>query len=361
MALFQTYGLQQVSDVGSSTTSNLSIISNSNGFLFGTTGQSKIKYDGTNLIIDPKISGSGYIDSNGANANIQHLSLGDSTPATATVLSMDETGSTTTAGISSTITYSGSGSTMRAMIFEAFYSGSNSGPTVAGGNFTGTLSADPSGTRLVFGVNGVANIDTGTVVTRGTTNIQNRFSVTGDTSGHTGGTINARSVHALEPTQFTGGVTANLWAIQATGDCQISSDKQWILEGGAATKGNSYFVFNSASTDIDCFVDGTNVQTWDNDQTDIHVDLGIDDANDIILGTSTGTKIGTAITQKMGFYNATPIAQRAGAAQAAVATTGATQTTPWGYTTAAQANAIVTLVNELRAWAVAQGFIKGAA
>lgn len=88
--------------------------------------------------------------------------------------------------------------------------------------------------------------------------------------------------------------------------------------------------------------------------------LTIDDTFNIALGTSTGTKIGTGITQLLGFYNAAPIAQRAGAAQAAVPTTGAALAS-FGYTTAAQADAIVTLVNELRAWAVAQGFIKGSA
>jgi hypothetical protein len=87
----------------------------------------------------------------------------------------------------------------------------------------------------------------------------------------------------------------------------------------------------------------------------------ITDAKNIGLGSTTGTQIGTATTQKMGFYGATPIVQRSGAAQAAVSTTAATNTTPYGYTTAAQANAIVTLVNELRAWAVSQGFIKGSA
>lgn len=85
------------------------------------------------------------------------------------------------------------------------------------------------------------------------------------------------------------------------------------------------------------------------------------DARDISFGTTTGTKIGTATTQKIGFYGATPIAQRSGAAQAAAAATSSTQVTPFGYTTQAQADAIVTLVNELRAWAVAQGFIKGSA
>ena len=89
-------------------------------------------------------------------------------------------------------------------------------------------------------------------------------------------------------------------------------------------------------------------------------DVTIATAKNIIFSTGTGTKIGTGTTQKMGFYNATPIAQRSGAAQVAVATTASTQTTPYGYSTAAQADAIITLVNELRAWAVAQGFIAGA-
>ena len=89
--------------------------------------------------------------------------------------------------------------------------------------------------------------------------------------------------------------------------------------------------------------------------------LTLADAWNIVVGSGTGTKIGTATTQLLGFYNATPVAQRSGSAQAAVVTTGSTLTTPYGYTTSAQADGIVTLLNELRAWAVAQGFIKGSA
>ena len=37
--------------------------------------------------------------------------------------------------------------------------------------------------------------------------------------------------------------------------------------------------------------------------------LDLQDVN-IVLGTATGTKIGTAITQKLGFFNATPVVQR---------------------------------------------------
>jgi len=64
--------------------------------------------------------------------------------------------------------------------------------------------------------------------------------------------------------------------------------------------------------------------------------------------------------EKVGFCGATPVVQRVGAAQAAVATTAATDTDPFGFSEA-QANAIVTLVNELRAALVAAGLIKGSA
>jgi hypothetical protein len=77
--------------------------------------------------------------------------------------------------------------------------------------------------------------------------------------------------------------------------------------------------------------------------------------------TPDGMSFGNAITDKISMYGVTPIVQRSGAAQAAVTTTAATSTTPYGYGTAAQADAIVTLVNELRAAAIAIGQIKGSA
>jgi hypothetical protein len=83
-------------------------------------------------------------------------------------------------------------------------------------------------------------------------------------------------------------------------------------------------------------------------------------AQAIAAGTTNGLKIGTATTQKLGFYNATPIVQRSGAAQAAVATTSATNSSPYGYSQA-QADGIVTLLNEIRAALVAVGIIKGSA
>lgn len=50
-----------------------------------------------------------------------------------------------------------------------------------------------------------------------------------------------------------------------------------------------------------------------------------------------------------------------GAAQVAVATTPATNTTPYGFTTAAQADALVTLINEIRSILIANNLMKGSA
>lgn len=79
-----------------------------------------------------------------------------------------------------------------------------------------------------------------------------------------------------------------------------------------------------------------------------------------IRETAAGYQLGQSADDLIGFHDAAPTAQRAGAAQAAVAATAATDTTPFGYSEA-QANAIVTLLNEIRAALVAKGIIKGAA
>lgn len=89
--------------------------------------------------------------------------------------------------------------------------------------------------------------------------------------------------------------------------------------------------------------------------------VALQDGKNIAFDMTTGSQIGTAVGQKFAFHGSAPVAQRSGATQAAVATTGATNTAPYGYTTAAQADAIVTLLNEIRAALVEKGIIKGSA
>jgi len=66
-------------------------------------------------------------------------------------------------------------------------------------------------------------------------------------------------------------------------------------------------------------------------------------------------------TQAIASGGTWPTGQRASANQAAVATTAPTSSTPYGFTTSAQATAIITLINELRTACMAAGIIKGSA
>lgn len=77
-------------------------------------------------------------------------------------------------------------------------------------------------------------------------------------------------------------------------------------------------------------------------------------------GQPDGLLFGELATTLVAFHGATPVAQRAGSAQAAVATTAPTNSTPYGYSQA-QATAILTLLNEIRAVLVEKGFMKGSA
>lgn len=73
-----------------------------------------------------------------------------------------------------------------------------------------------------------------------------------------------------------------------------------------------------------------------------------------------GNLVGKNTTDKIGFYGKDPIVQRASANQAAVPSTAATNSTPYGYSQA-QADAIVARLNEVIATLTALGVWKGGA
>jgi hypothetical protein len=75
-------------------------------------------------------------------------------------------------------------------------------------------------------------------------------------------------------------------------------------------------------------------------------------------GNPDGTVLGQSPNDYISLYNVPPVPQRSGSAQAAVPTTAPTNTTPFGFDQA-QATAIITLLNEIRATLVAVGIMKG--
>lgn len=84
------------------------------------------------------------------------------------------------------------------------------------------------------------------------------------------------------------------------------------------------------------------------------------------IKNATGTNVqdlvtGSTTASTVGFYGATKVGQPASSNQAAPSATAATSTSPYGFTTSTQADALITCVRQLRADLVTLGLIKGSA
>jgi hypothetical protein len=76
--------------------------------------------------------------------------------------------------------------------------------------------------------------------------------------------------------------------------------------------------------------------------------------------TAAGMQFGKAVTDKIGFYGATPVAQPASVDQA-VCPAGGTGAAAGGWDTAAHRDAAILLINQMRSCLVNAGLMKGAA
>lgn len=106
---------------------------------------------------------------------------------------------------------------------------------------------------------------------------------------------------------------------------------------------------------VHLFCDGANVHGA---AAAIVEHVTVTDGKHIQFGTVSGSKIGSAPTELLALWGATPLVQPASANQAAVTQTAAAT---YGANEQAMLGSIKTLVNQLRADLVAAGVIKGAA
>lgn len=125
--------------------------------------------------------------------------------------------------------------------------------------------------------------------------------------------------------------------------------------------------------------------TGDDTNIDLNISLkgtgsiNIEDATNIILGTTTGTKIGTSTSQKIGFFNVTPVVQQTELTDELTTITHTapvtpdyaiqdlTLTTPYGFATKDEGNTVLSVianlqarVNELETKLVAYGLLPDA-
>ena len=234
--------------------------------------------------------------------------------------------------------------------------------TVTFPDATGTvgLVAGSSG-QLLYNASG-ANAGLSTVTTDGTdVTLSGRFisSLNGAASAPPG---------AFTGTWFTGG-TATTTKPQVVIEPAGTTSTAWSTSGtGLGVNAASGFAGNL----LDLQINGTS--EWNFSGTV----FGIGEANDIAVGTTTGTKIGTAATQKLGFFGADPVVQQT---ELTDELTTITHTAPgtadfaiqnlsltgYGFVTEDEGNTVLSVianlqarVNELETKLVALGFLADA-
>jgi hypothetical protein len=234
--------------------------------------------------------------------------------------------------------------------------------TVTFPDATGTLAlvAGSSGQAIYNDAGAYSGLST--VTTDGTD-----VTLTGRFIGSLNGAASAPPA-TLTGTWFTGG-TATTTKPQLLLEPAGTTSTAWSTSGtGVGVNAASGFAGNL----LDLQINGTS--EWNFSGTV----FGIGEANDIAVGTTTGTKIGTATTQKLGFFGVTPVAQQT---ELTDELTTITHTAPgtadfdiqnlsltgYGFVTEDEGNTVLSVianlqarVNELETKLVALGFLADA-
>lgn len=134
-------------------------------------------------------------------------------------------------------------------------------------------------------------------------------------SNHTDGTDDVADLVGDGGGGGTHGLVPAPGAGDAAGNKYLKADGTWAVP--SVISANSLQII--AGTDVDItmtFTATTNSGQYkwmeDEDYFEFSDDIFMADGENVILDTTTGTKIGTATSQKLGFFNATPVVQQNG-------------------------------------------------
>lgn len=277
-------------------TGSLIIPADNQKILIGDTGSRGSLYDdGTNLVINPQEAGSGavFIGNTGQyDLTADQMSLCSTAIDSLAVMRGTCSSSSGRGVLDFKFTKTGSNGVAGNILSQLTNNTSAASPTQTGVQSTmnnQTTAATPAtSTFNAFKAIMAQNSD----VTAGTASFRG-FDIT---DGHTatdgtGATFRMIGVQQRQFSSITGATMEKYGSIWEN-DVLITSNDKLVLEGSGGNTpslGDSYFVFNSSTTDVDNYVDATKTQTWDNDWVDLFVP------------TTVAANFGVTATSKIGF------------------------------------------------------------
>lgn len=241
-----------------------------NALSFGASNEAAIAYS-TNFIVNPAQSGTGWVfigdGTTPDGIQAESIGLGDtsSTVSAVRVININTNSSGFSNGMFCAMTFSGATVTARAMNMTMTHAGGSASTATVANIFTATHTVEPTGTVTMQGVRGQAS--PGVACSTGTKLYHGAVGAAGISTGHTGGTIRSIGVYAVATTGAAGSATWTDWGILSEGDVQLNTGMKLLLEGSTTTKGDSYLVYNSGTTEIEIFVDNVLTHAFDNDES----------------------------------------------------------------------------------------------
>lgn len=303
----------------------------------GTTGRVRNLYSGTKLWVGDStgtrasIDASGNFYTSGQNEHIGTETAHSVFVDTNSIARWEfQSAGHIQAGADNTYDIGGSGSNNPRSIYAATSLITAGNVTVSSGNLSSTGNAGAffiGSTTNSVNVNIKAAGTTSSILVGGTDNVFlatgasaaiNRWQV--DANGHfLGGTDNTYDIGASGATRPRTGYFGTSVVVGNT-----------VTVGTAAVTGSAALLVQATAAALDLTATGANaVNLNTNGTTKVAVTslMTLADAFDIVVGTTTGTKIGTSTTQKLGFWNSSPVARQSSAALTNNVTSGGTTDT----------------------------------
>lgn len=310
-----------------------SIAMQANSIFLGAANDAVMFRDGTSLVINPRLVGSVSVNdvvigsSSASGGNDSNLRVFRLAVFGSDILGTAAINCITTGGLRSalnfSLTFNASG-TIGAPFQCNFVDQSTGNNILFASQLNYTLNTNThsttdatKATTLILGT----GIAAATTLTTGTNHSMTclRLNPNGNGVGgsHTVTNLYSTGLFQKKMTTFTNTGTATYVGSYWGDDVCIESNTKIIFDCSETdstthvyvTKGTTSLSYVSASTLLRATIAGTNVLDLTATSVNCLQDLTMTDAKNIVLNTTTGTKIGTSTSQKLGFWNATPVAR----------------------------------------------------